>query len=188
VFLGNLGRLELLRYKGHEVYIARAVAEGIAEKPDAAAQTVQIGCATWIQVGNVTDETAVPLVQASLHRGEAEAIALVLAMELYVERLVMDEQDARRFANNRGLIVIGIVCPRIAVTDVNVVLCKASEVVHMRYTEHERVRRDARRRVVRNQRYRMFTTELIVCLARGAPGERHGRYTVSARRERPSTV
>ena len=105
VFLGNLGRLELLRHEGREVYIPRAVAEEIAEKLDAAAQMVRAACATWIQVHNVTDETAVTLVQASLHRGEAEAI--VLATELSAERLVMDDQDARRFASRCGLTVIG---------------------------------------------------------------------------------
>jgi predicted nucleic acid-binding protein len=56
-------------------------------------------------VRNVTDETAVTLVQASLHKGEAEAI--FLATELHAERLVMDDQDARRFANRCGLAVIG---------------------------------------------------------------------------------
>ena len=80
VFLGNLGRLELLHYEGREVYIPRAVAEDIAEKPDAAAQAVQAACETWMQVRNVTDQTAVTLVQAALHKGEAEAI--VLAAEL----------------------------------------------------------------------------------------------------------
>jgi predicted nucleic acid-binding protein len=105
VFLGNLGRLELLCQEGREVYIPRAVAEEIAEKPDAVAQTVQAACATWIQVRNVTDETAVTLVQASLHKGEAKAI--VLATELGAEKLVMDDQDARRFANRCGLTVIG---------------------------------------------------------------------------------
>jgi uncharacterized protein len=95
VFLGNLGRLELLRHEGRQVYIPRAVAEEIAEKPDAAAQAVQAACATWMQVRNVADETVVTLVQASLHKGEAEAI--VLAAELHAERLVMDDQDARGF-------------------------------------------------------------------------------------------
>ena len=59
VFLGNLGRLELLRHEGREVYIPRAVAEEIADKPDAAAQAVRAACATWLQVSNVTDESAV---------------------------------------------------------------------------------------------------------------------------------
>lgn len=105
VFLGNLGRLELLRHEGREVYIPRAVAEEIAEKPHAAAQAVQTACATWIQVQNVTDHTAVTLVQAALHKGEAESI--VLATELHAERLVMDDQDARRFADRCGLKIIG---------------------------------------------------------------------------------
>jgi predicted nucleic acid-binding protein len=59
VFLGNLGRLELLRHEGREVYTPRAVAEEIAEKPDAAAQAVQTCCATLMQVLDVTDQTAV---------------------------------------------------------------------------------------------------------------------------------
>jgi predicted nucleic acid-binding protein len=105
VFLGNMGRLELLRHEGREVYIPRAVAEEIAEKPDAAAQAVQAACGTWMQVRNVTDQTAVTLVQAALHKGEAEAI--VLAAELQAERLVLDDQDARRFADRCGLKVIG---------------------------------------------------------------------------------
>jgi hypothetical protein len=60
VFLGNLGRLELLCHEGREeVYIPPAVAEVIAEKPDAAAQVVQTCCATLMQVLDVTDQTAV---------------------------------------------------------------------------------------------------------------------------------
>jgi len=105
VFWGNLGRLELLRHEGREVYIPRAVAEEIAEKPAAAARAVQAACATWMQVRNVTDQTAVTLVQAALHKGEAEAI--VLATELHVERLVLDDQDAWRFAARCGVKIIG---------------------------------------------------------------------------------
>jgi|SRR6266540_1798957 uncharacterized protein len=105
VFLGNLGRLELLRGEGREVCIPRAVAEEVAEKPDAAAQAVQTACVTWLQVRDVADRTAVDLIQAALHKGEAEAI--VLATELQAERLIIDDQDARRFADRCGLKAIG---------------------------------------------------------------------------------
>lgn len=105
VFLGNLGRLELLRQEGRGVCIPQAVAEKIAEKPDAAAQAVQGACATWMQGRHITDHTAVTLVQAAVHKGEAEAI--VLATELQAERLVLDDQDARRFADCCGLKTIG---------------------------------------------------------------------------------
>jgi hypothetical protein len=61
VFLGNLGRLQLLRHGGWEVYIPRAVAEATAEKPDAAAEAVQTACATWMQVRKITNQTVVTL-------------------------------------------------------------------------------------------------------------------------------
>jgi len=48
----------------------------------------------------------VALVQASPHTGEAEGS--VLATELHVARLVTDDQEARRFANHRGLTVIAV--------------------------------------------------------------------------------
>ncbi len=107
VFLGHLGRLALLQREGREICIPRAVAEEVAEKPDAAAQAVQAACAAWMQVRDVADRTAVSLVQAALHKGEAEAI--VLATELQAERLVMDDLDARRFAARCGLKVVGTV-------------------------------------------------------------------------------
>jgi predicted nucleic acid-binding protein len=105
VFLGNLDRLELLRQEGREIFIPRAVAEEVAEKTDAAAQAVQMACATWLQIREVADRTAVHLVQAALHKREAEAI--VLATELHAERLVIDDQDARRFATRCGLNIVG---------------------------------------------------------------------------------
>jgi hypothetical protein len=105
VFLGHLGRLELLQQEGREVYIPQAVVEEVAQKPDTAAQALQAACATWMQVRDVADRRMVNLVQATLHKGEAEAI--VLAIELQAERLVIDDQDARRFADRCGLKTVG---------------------------------------------------------------------------------
>jgi hypothetical protein len=48
VFLGNLGRLELLRHEGRAVYIPPAVTVEVAQKPDAAAQAFQAACVTWM--------------------------------------------------------------------------------------------------------------------------------------------
>lgn len=105
VFLGHLDRLELLRHPGREVCRPQAVADEIAAKADTATQAVEAACATWMQVRQVTDHTAVTFVQAVLHTGEAEAI--VLATELHAERLVLDDQEARRFAQRCGLAIIG---------------------------------------------------------------------------------
>jgi hypothetical protein len=76
---GPSGSAGLLRHEGRGVDIPQALAEESVEKPDAAAQAVQAACATCIQVRNVTGETAVTLVQASLHKGEAlEVIGILL--------------------------------------------------------------------------------------------------------------
>jgi predicted nucleic acid-binding protein len=101
VFLGHLGQLELLQHEGREVYIPRAVVEEVAQKPDTAAQALQTACVTWMRVRDIADQRMVNLVQATLHKGEAEAI--VLAIELQADRLVVDDQDARRFADRCGL-------------------------------------------------------------------------------------
>lgn len=50
VFLGNLGRLELLRQEGREVYSPQAVAEEVTAKLDPAAEAVRIAWATWMHV------------------------------------------------------------------------------------------------------------------------------------------
>jgi predicted nucleic acid-binding protein len=125
VFLGHLGRLELLWREGREVFIPRAVAEEVAEKPDAA-QAMRAACAAWMQVRDVTDRAMVNLVQASLHKGEAEAI--VLATELRAEWLVMDDQDARRFANRCGLKTVGTLGILLAAKQDGKVLSLQSEI------------------------------------------------------------
>lgn len=105
VYLGHLGRLDLLRGEGREVCLPKAVFEEVTAKPDAAARAVQMACDSWMKVKDVSDLTAVELLRADLHRGEAEAV--VLARELGAERLVLDDQDARRFADRCRLKTVG---------------------------------------------------------------------------------
>lgn len=105
IFLGTLERLDLLQQADRKVYIPQAVFNEVFEKQDIAAQRVVMAVQTWLKVQNVTDVTAVELIEADLHQGEAEAI--VLARELKAERLVMDDQDARRFATRCGIKTIG---------------------------------------------------------------------------------
>lgn len=107
VFLGHIGRLELLRRETREVCLPLAVLAEIREKRDAACRAVEEACKVWLAVREVKDRSAVEIIEADLHRGEAEAI--VLARELRAERLVIDDQDARRFALRRGIPVIGTV-------------------------------------------------------------------------------
>ncbi len=107
VFLGHLGRLQLLRREARQVCLPLAVLAEIREKPDADCRAVEDACQAWLEVREVRDRSAVEIIEADLHLGEAEAI--VLARELGAERLVMDDQDARRFALRRRIPVIGTV-------------------------------------------------------------------------------
>lgn len=107
VFLGHLGRLDLLRREGRSVCIPRAVFDEVRAKPDVVARAVETACSEWMGLRDVKDQASVELIEVDLHKGEAEAV--VLAKELAAESLVLDDQDARRFAARRGLHVIGTV-------------------------------------------------------------------------------
>lgn len=107
IFLAKLGHLDLLREGADTVYIPRAVLEEVRAKPDAAAQSIERACQTWLSVRPVGDRQAVEIVQADLDLGEAEVIAL--AREVGADRVVMDDLDARRFARRLGLEMIGTV-------------------------------------------------------------------------------
>lgn len=105
IFLSHLGRLDILRSKGREVVIPRAVLSEVLAKGDHVSAAVQQASETWLKVKDVTDRIGLELIRADLHGGEAEA--MMLAKELNAERLVIDDQDARRFADRAGIKTIG---------------------------------------------------------------------------------
>lgn len=79
---------------------------------DAAEPTHWTGLA-WLEVRSVGDRRQVLALEASLDRGEAEAI--VLGIELKADLLLIDESAGRREAQRHGLRVIGLVGTLIAV-------------------------------------------------------------------------
>lgn len=105
IFLSHLDRLDLLRRGGREVVIPRAVLFEVVARQDSAAAAIHAACESWLVVKEVRDRAAVEFVNVDLHAGEAEAI--VLAKELAVEWLVMDDQKARQCATRAGLKVVG---------------------------------------------------------------------------------
>jgi len=105
IFLGKLGRLDLLKQSADVVHAPQAVLDETRAKPDDATQAIEDAARSWLSVQAVGNQSAVEILLSDLDRGEAEAI--VLAREIGADRLVMDDLDARRFARRVGLEVVG---------------------------------------------------------------------------------
>jgi predicted nucleic acid-binding protein len=65
----------------------------------------QIPLPDFIEVLPIVSETSARFLKMNLHAGESEAIAL--ALELEVERIILDDKQAREVADRLGLKVIG---------------------------------------------------------------------------------
>lgn len=105
IFLAKLDRLNLLQNEGEQIYIPGAVFAEIQTKRDEASIQIEQAAQNWLQVKKVKNEDAVNLLLADLNLGEAEVI--VLANELKVDRLLLDDLGARRFARRINRPIIG---------------------------------------------------------------------------------
>ena len=104
--LAVIRRLDLLQRLFHEVFIAEAVyQESVAAGRDAGGAKEDVSAATWIRTVHVNDRLAVEVLLDELDLGEAETI--VLARELGVDWVLMDERKGRRKLTQLGLPKIG---------------------------------------------------------------------------------
>jgi predicted nucleic acid-binding protein len=90
------------------LWIPNAVAEELAANPWPAALTA-INAAIdegWIGTAVPNNPTLLNLLLPSLHRGEAEAIAL--AVDLKADTILIDEHEGRLLATQAGLSVTGV--------------------------------------------------------------------------------
>ena len=96
IHLGKISLLDLLAEQFGRILIPRAVwREAVEEgrdEPDAKA----IAAASWIKVEEVHSSPLLTTLLALLDKGEAEAI--VLALEVGADLILLDESDARRVA------------------------------------------------------------------------------------------
>jgi predicted nucleic acid-binding protein len=106
--LAIIGHLDLLKLQFSELWIPRAVAEELAANPypsalAAIAAAIDNG---WIKTAVPKNTSLLNLLLSSLHRGEAEAIAL--AFDLGADPIVIDEHEGRLLARQTGLSVTGV--------------------------------------------------------------------------------
>jgi predicted nucleic acid-binding protein len=106
--LAIIGRLDLLRIQFGQILIPMAVRNELEQLSHGdAVQAIQRGLGEeWIKTQEVKNESIVRLLQTTLDRGEAEAIAL--ALEISADLVLLDERDGRRVAERAGLRVSGV--------------------------------------------------------------------------------
>ena len=118
IALSKIGQLPLLQRLFGTVFIPLAVHDELVLQGQG-----RPGCeiveADWVRVSGVEDETAVRLLKAQLDAGESEAI--VLAVQLNADLLIMDEWRGRRQAEGLGLTLTGSVGVLIAAKRVELI-------------------------------------------------------------------
>ncbi|NER53148.1 MAG: DUF3368 domain-containing protein [Symploca sp. SIO1A3] len=104
--LAGIGRLELLQQLYGRVIIPQAVYNEMVKVGKAVPGALEVQTFAWIETQQVSDKERVAVLQADLDPGEAEAI--ILAMEINAELLLMDERFGRTIALHYGINVSGV--------------------------------------------------------------------------------
>ncbi|MEW6110344.1 MAG: DUF3368 domain-containing protein [Nitrospirota bacterium] len=104
VFLSKISRLPILQKFG-SIFAPKGVISEIKIKQDAALSAVVKVSSDWLKVKTAKDKALLDVLTKELDGGEAEVICL--ALEQKADWVILDDQDARRFAHRYGLNVIG---------------------------------------------------------------------------------
>ncbi len=99
--LAAVGLLHLLHQLYNRVIIPKAVYDEMVSVGYVVPGTVEVQTLSWIETQLVTDIKKVNELQSDLDIGEAQAI--VLALELDADLLIMDERRGRKVASSLGI-------------------------------------------------------------------------------------
>lgn len=105
IHLARIGRLGLLRQLFGEITIPQAVYREVVVEGRGKPGSEQIASAPWIRTASIRGETLKRALLIFLDEGEAEAI--VLAVEMNADLVLLDEREARIQAKRLGLRVTG---------------------------------------------------------------------------------
>jgi hypothetical protein len=104
--LAGIGELELLHQLYGKVIIPQTVYDEMVGADQLVPGAMEIQTFSWIETQQVRDLNQVIALQSNLDAGEAEAI--VLALELNAELLIMDERLGRSVALQYGINLTGL--------------------------------------------------------------------------------
>ena len=106
IALARIARLDLIPSLVGSAYIGTAVWHEIVKEENGIPGTRELAGAAWLKRKEVRDNVAVDLLRERLGAGESEAI--VLAIELEANILLIDEARGRRVAEAQGLHAMGV--------------------------------------------------------------------------------
>ena len=105
IVLSNVNKLEVLKMMYGEITIPRAVYKEISAKPDSACKKMVEDASDWINVEDIENEMAKLMFKPQLHEGEVEV--MILAKEKNADLVIIDDNNARKYAKYLELMVTG---------------------------------------------------------------------------------
>ncbi len=105
IYLSVLGRLEVLRGLYGTILVPRAVYDEVVVAGEGEPGSREVASAGWIDVRDVVIDESWAALEARLDPGEAAAI--VLALKVGADLLVVDDRAGRREATAAGLRIHG---------------------------------------------------------------------------------
>ena len=105
--LAKVGQVALLQDVFRQVIIPKEVHDELTRGTHAAIAALQ--AVDWIEVRSLSNSQKVSTLRTQTQLGLGECGAIILAEELGADRLLLDDQEARREALSRNLPVIGTV-------------------------------------------------------------------------------
>jgi len=107
IFLSKIGLLGILRKLFEEVFIPDAVYREVVIEGGERPGATEVKNASWIRTISIKDHAFANHLKQEIDDGEAEAI--VLALEIKADAVLLDDADARRIARTLGLNVKGTI-------------------------------------------------------------------------------
>jgi uncharacterized protein len=106
--LAAIQQLHLLPQLYDQVTIPRAVYRELAEVDPPVPGTFEVQTVPWLEVVQVSSQIAVEQLQINVRLDPGESEAIVLALELKADLLLIDERRGRAEANRLGVRITGL--------------------------------------------------------------------------------
>lgn len=109
ISLSSIGLLDLLAKLYGTIIIPQAVYEEVVIVGQGRPGSQEVAAARWIVTRSVSDPQVVATLRAATGLDAGESEAIILASELNASVIILDDEDARQYAQTQRLPVIGAI-------------------------------------------------------------------------------